>query len=101
VVLSRAFRPSDGRGRRPCARRTGCLGADWTATVAATGFTTGNGTAPETIPAGDARYDIAGLGATTGSATFNVVPQTNLSGDPQAVVSATNVGGDTSPPGIR
>jgi hypothetical protein len=72
------------------------FGADWTATVSATGFTTGNGTAPETIPASDAFYDITGFGSTTGSATFSVVPETNLSEDPQPVVSATNVGGDTS-----
>jgi large repetitive protein len=72
------------------------FGADWTATVSATGFTTGNGTAPETIPAGDAFYDITGFGSTTGSATFSTVPDTNLSGSPQPVVSAANVGGDTS-----
>jgi len=72
------------------------FGADWTATVSATGFTTGNGTAPETIPASDAYYDITGFGSTTGSATFSTVPETILSGDPQPVVSATNVGGTTS-----
>ena len=72
------------------------FGADWTATVSATGFTTGNGTAPETIPASDAYYDITGFGSTTGSATFSTTPQTILSGDPQPVVSATNVGGTTS-----
>jgi hypothetical protein len=72
------------------------FGADWTATVSATGFTTGNGTAPETIPASDAFYDVTGFASTTGSATFGVAPETNSSGDPQPVVSATNVGGDTS-----
>jgi large repetitive protein len=72
------------------------FGADWTATVSATAFTTGNGTAPETIPASDAFYDVTGLGSTTGSADFSVAPETNLSGDPQPVVSATNVGGNTS-----
>ena len=72
------------------------FGADWTATVSATGFTTGNGTAPETIPASDAYYDVTGLGSTTGSATFSTAPETNLSGDPQPVVSATNVGAATS-----
>jgi uncharacterized repeat protein (TIGR01451 family) len=72
------------------------FGADWTATVSATGFTTGNGTAPETIPASDAYYDITGFGSTTGSATFSTAPETILSGDPQPVVSATNVGGTTS-----
>ena len=72
------------------------FGADWTATVSATGFTTGNGTAPETIPASDAYYDITGFGSRTGSATFSTAPETNLSGTPQPVVSATNVGGATS-----
>jgi hypothetical protein len=72
------------------------FGADWTATVSATGFTTSNGTAPETIPASDAFYDVTGFGSTTGSANFSAVPETNLSSDPQPVVSATNVGGDTS-----
>ncbi len=42
------------------------FGASWTATVSSTDFTTGNGTAPETIPASDAYYDITGLGSTTG-----------------------------------
>ena len=72
------------------------FGADWTATVSATEFTTGNGTAPETIPASDAYYDITGFGSTTGSANFSTAPETILSGDPQPVVSATNVGGVTS-----
>ncbi len=72
------------------------FGAGWTATVLATGFTTGTGTALETIPAGDAFYDVTGFGSTTGSANFSVVPETNLSIDPQPIVSATNVGGDTS-----
>ena len=72
------------------------FGADWTATVSATGFTTGNGTVPDTIPASDAYYDITGFGSTTGSATFGTALQTILSGDPQPVVTATNVGGVTS-----
>ena len=72
------------------------FGANWTATVSATGFTTGNGTAPETIPASDAYYDIAGLGSTTGSASFSTAAVTNLSGDPQPVVSATSVGSASS-----
>ena len=72
------------------------FGAGWTATVSSTGFTTGNGTAPETIPASDAYYDITGFGSITGSATFSTAPQTILSGTPQAVVSATNVGGTMS-----
>ena len=72
------------------------FGADWTATVSATEFTTGNGTGPETIPASDAYYDITGFGSTTGSADFSTAPETILSGDPQPVVTATNVGGVTS-----
>ena len=72
------------------------FGADWTATVSATGFTTGSGTAQQTIPASDAFYDITGFSSAIGSATFSTVPETNLSADPQSVVSATNVGGATS-----
>jgi uncharacterized repeat protein (TIGR01451 family) len=72
------------------------FGADWTVTVSASGFVTGNGTAPETIPVSDVFYDITGFGSTTGSAVFSTVPDTDLSGDPQSVVSATDVGGDTS-----
>ena len=77
---------TDGRG----------FGASWTATVATTAFTTGRGTPPETIPAGDASYAISALSQTTGSATFTFVPLTNLSVAPQAVVTATNVAGNTS-----
>ena len=72
------------------------FGAGWTATVAATGFATGNGTPAETIPAADAQYVIAALLATTGSATFTPVPETQLSATPQAVVNATNVAGNTT-----
>jgi len=72
------------------------FGADWTVTVSATGFTTGSGTTPETIPAGDAFYDVAGLSSATGLANFSAAPQTILSGNPQPIVSAINVDGDTS-----
>ena len=72
------------------------FGADWTAAVSATAFTTGNGAAPETIPASDAYYHITGFGSTTGSANFSTTPDTNLSGTPQPVVRATSVGGATS-----
>jgi large repetitive protein len=72
------------------------FGADWTVTVSATGFTTGNGTEREAIPASDASYDVSGFDSTTGSATFSVDPQTNLSSAPRPVASATDVGGDTS-----
>jgi uncharacterized repeat protein (TIGR01451 family) len=91
--------PGRQRQRQPgyrSGRRYRGFGADWTATVSATGFTTGNGTAPETIPASDAFYDVTGFASTTGPANFSFVPDTNFSGDPQPVVSATNVDGDTS-----
>jgi hypothetical protein len=77
---------TDGRG----------FGADWTAAVASSDFTTGGGSPTETIPAGDALYDISGLTTATGPATFGIVPQVVLSPNPQAVVSATNVDGNTA-----
>jgi large repetitive protein len=72
------------------------FGANWTATVSATAFTTGNGTPAETIPVGDVSYGISALTQTIGSATFSAVPLINLSVAPQAVVTATNVAGNTS-----
>ena len=72
------------------------FGANWTATVAATGFATGTGTPAETIPAADGQYDITALGTATGSATFTPVPATQLSASPQPVVNATNVAGNTT-----
>jgi hypothetical protein len=72
------------------------FGASWTTTAAATAFTTGRGTPAETIPVGDVSYGISALSQTTGSATFTFVPLTNLSTAPQAVVTATNVAGNTS-----
>jgi large repetitive protein len=72
------------------------FGADWTSTVSATDFTTGGGSPAETIPAGDATYTITGLATATGPATFTPVSTVNLSGTPQAVISATNVDGNTS-----
>ena len=71
------------------------FGAGWTATVSATAFTTGTGTPAETIPDGNASYAISGLSQTTGAATFTFVPLTNLTIAPQAVVSVTNVAGNT------
>ena len=71
------------------------FGADWTVTVSATDFTTGDGTPAETIPVGDASYDISSLSQTTGSATFSSVPHTGSSAATQAVVSVTNVAGNT------
>jgi choice-of-anchor A domain-containing protein/uncharacterized repeat protein (TIGR01451 family) len=72
------------------------FGADWTATVSATGFTTGSGSPAETIPAGDATYTITGLATATGPAAFTHATTVILSGTPQAVVSATNVDGSTT-----
>ena len=54
-------------------------------------------TAPrKTSPAGDATYAITGLTTATGQATLTHVTMVNLSGSPQAVVSATNVNGNTT-----
>jgi uncharacterized repeat protein (TIGR01451 family) len=72
------------------------FGANWTSTVASTDFTTGGGSPAETIPAGDASYTITGLATATGPATFTHLTTVNLSGNPQAVVSATNVDGNTA-----
>ena len=70
-------------------------GATWTATVAATSFTTGTATPAETIPPTDATYYINTLDTTTGTATFTPTPITPLSTTPQTVVTATNATGDT------
>jgi uncharacterized repeat protein (TIGR01451 family) len=72
------------------------FGADWTATVSSTNFTTGNGAGPRTVPAADARYLISALNQDTGPAAFSFVPSITLSGNPQAVVSATDVDGNTT-----
>ena len=77
---------TDGRG----------FGADWTAAVSSSAFTTGGGSPAETIPAGDALYDISGLTTATGPATFGYAPQVDLSQNPQDVVSATSVDGNTA-----
>jgi hypothetical protein len=70
--------------------------AGWTATTSSTDFTTGGGTAAETIPVHDVLYLINGFTSTTGSATFTRTPMTDLSTAAQAVVTATNVHGDNS-----
>ena len=72
------------------------FGAGWTATVSSTSFATGGGTPAETIPVGDASYNITALSQATGPATFTPVPVTQLSTAPQPVVSATNVTGNTT-----
>ncbi len=71
------------------------FGANWTATVSSTDFTTGGGSPAETIPASDATYAISGL-TTTGTATYTHITTVGLSGNPQAVVSAANVAGNTT-----
>jgi hypothetical protein len=72
------------------------FGGSWTATVSSTDFTTGAGSPVETIPAGDVTYGITGLAAAAGPAIFTHVTAASLSGSPQAVVSATNVDGNTT-----
>jgi hypothetical protein len=70
------------------------LNAAWTVTVAATDWTTGGGTAPETIPAGDATYD-PGTITTTGDVT-TAGSSITLSNSPQTVVSASDIDGDNT-----
>jgi hypothetical protein len=77
---------TDGRG----------FGADWSATVSASDFVTGSGGPFEIIPVGDARYAISALSTATGPATFGFAPEVDLSQNPQDVVNATNVDGDTA-----
>ncbi len=72
------------------------FGADWTASVSSTSFITGSGSPAEVIPAGNARYNISGLSSATGSATFTVTPSVGLDANPQAVVTATSVAGNTA-----
>jgi hypothetical protein len=71
------------------------FGADWNAAVSSSDFTTGGGTTSETIPVGDLTYGIISLSGTSGPATFGHVSQVQLSKNPQGVVSATNVNGNT------
>jgi hypothetical protein len=80
------FQVTDGRG----------FGAEWSAAVSSSDFTTGGGEPAETIPAGDALYDIPGLATASGPATFGYVPQVVLSPNPQDVVNATSVAGNTT-----
>jgi hypothetical protein len=72
------------------------FGASWTATVSASAFSTGGGTPAETIPAANVSYGVSALSQIIGSADFTFVPLTTLSTDPLAVVSTTNVAGNTS-----
>jgi hypothetical protein len=73
------------------------LGGTWTATASSTDWTTGTGTTPETIPAGDASYT---PGTITVTGTSNAATQglniAALSGDPQDVITATVTGNNTA-----
>jgi hypothetical protein len=75
---------TDGRG----------FGADWTASVSSSDFSAGGPT--ETIPVSNATYTINGLNTATGPATFGFAPEVGLSQNPQGVVNATNVNGNTT-----
>jgi hypothetical protein len=77
---------TDGRG----------FGADWTTAVSSSDFTINGGGPAETIPVGDASYAISGLATATGPATFGYVPEVGLTPNPQDVVDATNVDGNTT-----
>jgi uncharacterized repeat protein (TIGR01451 family) len=72
------------------------FGAGWTASASSTNFATGGDSAAETIPAGNATYAIGGLTSATGPASFDYAPTVVLGTSPQAVVSASNVGGNTT-----
>ena len=73
------------------------FGADWTATVSSTSFATGTGTQAETIPAEDAQYAHRRAGRRPSARPPSPrYPSTQLSASPQAVVSATNVAGNTT-----
>jgi len=70
------------------------LSASWTVTVASTDFTTGGGTAAETIPATDLGYDPGSI-TTTGVITATGTPVT-LSGTAQPTVTGTAGVGDNT-----
>jgi hypothetical protein len=70
------------------------LAAVWTAVASSTDFTTGAGTANETIPAADATYTPGAI-TTTGGITATGTTIT-LSGTPQTVVTASGSGNNTA-----
>jgi hypothetical protein len=70
------------------------LSATWTASAAATNWTTGTGTPAETIPPGDVNYDPNTV-TTTGTVTTSEAPIT-LSTAAQTVVTATAGVGDNT-----
>ncbi|GII63803.1 hypothetical protein Skr01_38880 [Sphaerisporangium krabiense] len=76
------------------------LTATWTATVSASSFTTGGGTAAETIPASSVQYWSGPATATTGTGTF-VPGQANAAAavtldQPRTAFSKTTGSGDNS-----
>jgi hypothetical protein len=72
------------------------FGANWTATVSSSAFTTGTGTGAQVIPPADVEYLIGALVQPTGPASFSFAPDLVLNTSPQTVVSASNVQGNTS-----
>ena len=72
------------------------FGAGWTATASGTNFTTGGGSPVETIPVGDVTYAISGLNSTAAQAVVTHIVSAILSGNPEAVVTATSVTGNTA-----
>lgn len=70
------------------------LNATWTVTASSTDFTTGGGTAPETIPATAESYTV-GIVTTTGTLTPTGSSIT-LSGTSQTVVTTSAINGDNT-----
>lgn len=70
------------------------LSASWTVTASSTGWITGSGTGPETIPASDVGYDPGSI-TTTGTITATGTPIT-LSGTATPVVTGTAGVGDNT-----
>jgi uncharacterized repeat protein (TIGR01451 family) len=72
------------------------FGAGWTAFVSSSNFATGGNSPAETIPAGSATYAVDGFTSATGPASFSFTPSVGLGHAAKAVVSATNVAGNTA-----
>jgi hypothetical protein len=71
------------------------LAAAWTAVASSSAWTTGGGTGPETIPAGDVGYDPGSI-TTTGTITATGTPITLSTTTPAAVVTGTAGIGDNT-----
>ena len=71
------------------------LAASWTVVASSSDWTTGGGTGPETISAGDVGYDPGPI-TSTGTVTLTGIPLAALAGLPTAVVAATAGTGDNS-----